>query len=46
VEPLLAKTFSPEEMNGLRQAHTILGSFKEAEKCHSACNIDPPYCLT
>ncbi len=31
-EALLAKTFSPEEMNGLRQAHTILGYFKEAEK--------------
>jgi hypothetical protein len=31
-EALLAKTFTPEEMNGLRQAHTILGYFKEAEK--------------
>ncbi len=31
-EPLLAKTFSPEEMNNLRQAHTLLGYFKEAEK--------------
>jgi hypothetical protein len=31
-EALLAKTFSPEEMNGLRQAHKILGYFKEAEK--------------
>jgi hypothetical protein len=31
-EVLLSKTFSPEEMNGLRQAHTILGYFKEAEK--------------
>jgi len=31
-EALLSKTFSPEEMNGLRQAHTILGYFKEAEK--------------
>ncbi|WP_441255912.1 hypothetical protein [Tardiphaga sp. 285_C5_N1_2] len=31
-EALLAKTFSPEEMNGLRQAHKLLGYFKEAEK--------------
>jgi hypothetical protein len=31
-EGLLAKTFSPEEMNNLRQAHTILSYFKEAEK--------------
>ncbi|MET4235522.1 hypothetical protein ABIA85_008833 [Bradyrhizobium sp. LA6.10] len=31
-EALLAKTFSPEEMNNLRQAHTILSYFKEAEK--------------
>jgi len=31
-EALLAKTFSPEEMNGLRQAHKILEYFKEAEK--------------
>jgi hypothetical protein len=31
-EALLAKTFSPEEMNGLRQAHKVLGYFKEAEK--------------
>jgi hypothetical protein len=31
-EALLTKTFSPEEMNNLRQAHTILGYFKEAEK--------------
>ena len=31
-EALLAKTFSPEEMNNLRQAHKILGYFKEAEK--------------
>jgi hypothetical protein len=31
-ETLLAKTFSPEEMNNLRQAHKLLGYFKEAEK--------------
>ncbi len=31
-ETLLGKTFSPEEMNSLRQAHTLLGYFKEAEK--------------
>lgn len=31
-EYLLAKTFSPEEMNNLRQAHKLLGYFKEAEK--------------
>lgn len=31
-EALLAKTFSPEEMNNLRQAHKILSYFKEAEK--------------
>jgi hypothetical protein len=31
-EALLAKTFSPEEMNGLRQAHKLLDYFKEAEK--------------
>jgi hypothetical protein len=31
-EALLAKTFSPEEMNNLRQAHKILEYFKEAEK--------------
>ncbi|MDA9477877.1 hypothetical protein XI03_26030 [Bradyrhizobium sp. CCBAU 65884] len=31
-ETLLAKTFSPEEMNNLRQAHKILSYFKEAEK--------------
>jgi hypothetical protein len=31
-EALLAKTFSPEEMNNLRQTHKILGYFKEAEK--------------
>lgn len=31
-EALLAKTFSPDEMNGLRQAHKILEYFKEAEK--------------
>jgi hypothetical protein len=31
-EALLAKTFSPEEMNNLRQAHKMLGYFKEAEK--------------
>lgn len=31
-EKLLAKTFSPEEMNGLRQAHKLLEYFKEAEK--------------
>ncbi|UQD69346.1 hypothetical protein JEY40_25375 [Bradyrhizobium japonicum] len=31
-EALLAKTFSPEEMNSLRQAHKILSYFKEAEK--------------
>lgn len=29
-EALLAKTFSPEEMNNLRQAHKILEYFKEA----------------
>lgn len=31
-EALLAKTFTPEEMNNLRQAHKILSYFKEAEK--------------
>jgi len=31
-EALLAKTFSPEEMNNLRQAHKLLSYFKEAEK--------------
>ncbi|MGY4629109.1 hypothetical protein [Bradyrhizobium sp. USDA 4486] len=31
-EALLAKVFSPEEMNNLRQAHKILSYFKEAEK--------------
>ncbi|UPT83855.1 hypothetical protein HAP41_0000025970 [Bradyrhizobium barranii subsp. apii] len=31
-EALLAKTFSPEEMNNLRQAHKILSYFKEVEK--------------
>lgn len=31
-EALLAKTFSPQEMNNLRQAHKILSYFKEAEK--------------
>ncbi|MDA9488686.1 hypothetical protein [Bradyrhizobium sp. CCBAU 11361] len=31
-ESLLAKTFSPEEMSNLRQAHKILSYFKEAEK--------------
>ncbi|MGY3036181.1 hypothetical protein ACVIIV_005351 [Bradyrhizobium sp. USDA 4354] len=31
-EAVLAKTFSPEEMNNLRQAHKILSYFKEAEK--------------
>jgi hypothetical protein len=31
-ETLLAKTFSPEEMNNLRQAHKLLEYFKEAEK--------------
>ncbi|MGY3034128.1 hypothetical protein ACVIIV_003298 [Bradyrhizobium sp. USDA 4354] len=31
-ETLLAKTFSPEEMNNLRQAHKILSYFKEAEE--------------
>jgi hypothetical protein len=31
-EALLAKTFSPEEMNGLRQTHKLLSYFKEAEK--------------
>ncbi len=31
-EVLLAKTFSPEDMNGLRQAHKLLEYFKEAEK--------------
>ena len=31
-EALLAKTFSPEELNNLRQAHKILSYFKEAEK--------------
>lgn len=31
-EQILAKTFDPEEMNTLRQAHTLLGYFKEAEK--------------
>lgn len=31
-EALLAKTFDPEEMNTLRQAHKLLGYFKEAEK--------------
>lgn len=31
-DALLAKTFSPEEMNNLRQAHKILSYFKEAEK--------------
>lgn len=31
-EALLAKVYSPEEMNTLRQGHTILGYFKEAEK--------------
>jgi len=31
-ETLLAKTFSPEEMNNLRQAHSLLSYFKEAEK--------------
>lgn len=31
-EALLARTFSPEEMNNLRQAHKLLSYFKEAEK--------------
>lgn len=31
-EALLAKTFSPEEMNTLRQGHKLLSYFKEAEK--------------
>ncbi|RED36202.1 hypothetical protein BJ123_108137 [Rhodopseudomonas thermotolerans] len=31
-EALLAKTFTPEEMNTLRQGHKLLEYFKEAEK--------------
>ena len=31
-ENTLAKVYSPEEMNTLRQAHKMLGYFKEAEK--------------
>lgn len=31
-ENLLAKTFTPEEMNTLRQGHKLLSYFKEAEK--------------
>jgi hypothetical protein len=31
-EAILAKVYSPEEMNTLRQAHKLLGYFKEAEK--------------
>lgn len=31
-EKLLAKTFTPEEMNTLRQGHKMLSYFKEAEK--------------
>lgn len=31
-ERLLAKTFTPEEMNTLRQGHKLLSYFKEAEK--------------
>lgn len=31
-EQLLAKVFTPEEMNTLRQAHKMLSYFKEAEK--------------
>ncbi|KQW22797.1 hypothetical protein ASC80_05510 [Afipia sp. Root123D2] len=31
-EAILAKVYSPEEMNNLRQAHKLLGYFKEAEK--------------
>ncbi|PDT87493.1 hypothetical protein CO669_25345 [Bradyrhizobium sp. Y36] len=31
-EQILAKVYSPEEMNNLRQAHKILSYFKEAEK--------------
>jgi hypothetical protein len=31
-EHLLAKVFGPEDMNTLRQAHKLLGYFKEAEK--------------
>ncbi len=31
-EQVLAKVFTPEEMNNLRQAHKILSYFKEAEK--------------
>ncbi len=31
-EKLMAKVFSPEEMGTLRQAHKLLGYFKEAEK--------------
>ncbi|MGZ5987579.1 MAG: hypothetical protein ACXWLZ_00885 [Rhizomicrobium sp.] len=31
-EALLAKTFTPEEMNTLRQGHKMLSYFKEAEK--------------
>ncbi|MDA9450760.1 MULTISPECIES: hypothetical protein [unclassified Bradyrhizobium] len=31
-EQILAKVYSPEEMNNLRQAHMILSYFKEAEK--------------
>lgn len=31
-ETLLAKTFSPDEMNSLRQGHKLLSYFKEAEK--------------
>jgi hypothetical protein len=31
-EALLAKTFSPDEMNSLRQGHKLLSYFKEAEK--------------
>ncbi|MCK1541623.1 hypothetical protein IVB12_06420 [Bradyrhizobium sp. 179] len=31
-EQILARVYSPEEMNNLRQAHKILSYFKEAEK--------------
>jgi len=31
-ENILAKVYSPEEMNNLRQAHKLLEYFKEAEK--------------
>jgi hypothetical protein len=47
-EAMLAKVYSPEEMNTLRQAHKLLGYFKEAEKratvgSQTAERVIPPW---